>query len=357
MKVHVTNSSANQTTGFCRVRIPHNLLGPPFNVTLGGFNSSSIIDDDGENRWIYFQYPQSTSEIIITGLDVAPPKITISSPENKVYSTNSVPLTFILSEPASWIAYSLDNHANVTIPGNSSLTSMNDGIHSVVVYANDTVGNMGQSSLISFTVDTGPPNVTILSPENSTYAATSISLDFTINETTSWIGYQLDTQANVTVTGNTTLSNLAERNHKITVYANDTNGLMGHSATLHFTIDTVAPTVQVISPENKTYTSNSIPLNITISENFQHAYYSLDGQANVTVSGNTTLTSLPDGSHRIRVYVEDDAGNIGTSALVYFTVNTQQEGFPVWILAAVGAVVIILVLVAGVYFLKIRKTK
>jgi parallel beta-helix repeat protein len=357
MRIHVTNSSANQTAGFCRVRIPHNLLGPPFNATVDGVNPSYTVDDDGENRWISFQYPQSASEIIIKGSDVVPPKIVISSPESKVYVTNSVSLTFIVSEPTTWIGYSLDNHANVTILGNSSLTSLNDGMHSVVVYANDTVGNMGQSSIISFTIDTAPPGVTVLSPENSTYATTSISLNFTVDEPTSWIGYQLDTQGNVTVTGNETLSNLAEGNHKITVYANDTNGLMGHSATLYFVVDTVAPTVQVISPENKTYTSNSLPLNITTSENFQHAYYSLDGTANVTVSGNTTLTSLPDGSHRIRVYVEDEAGNIGVSVLVYFTVNTQQEGFPVWILAAIGAVAIILVLVAGVYFLKIRKTK
>jgi hypothetical protein len=61
-------------------------------------------------------------------------------------------------------------------------------------------------------------------------------LNFTTNEKTSWIGYCLDRPANVAITGNTTLTELAEGSHSIVVYANDTAGNMGASETVFFTV-------------------------------------------------------------------------------------------------------------------------
>lgn len=85
-------------------------------------------------------------------------------------------------------------------------------------------------------MDTAPPAISVLSPENKTYTTPSILLTFTVDEPTSWIGYSLDDQPNVTITGNTTLTGLSGGSHNITVYANDTTGNMGASDTVHFTI-------------------------------------------------------------------------------------------------------------------------
>jgi thiol-disulfide isomerase/thioredoxin len=90
----------------------------------------------------------------------APPVISVVFPENKTYSVSVVPLTFTVNELTSWIGYSLDGQANTTITGNTTLTSLLDGSHYVVVYANDTLGNMGASSTIYFAVDKTPPNIT-----------------------------------------------------------------------------------------------------------------------------------------------------------------------------------------------------
>jgi hypothetical protein len=49
--------------------------------------------------------------------------------------------------------------------------------------------------------------------------------------------------------------------------------------------------------------------------------YSLDGQSNVAITGNTTLTELPESSHSIIVYASDSFGNIGTSSTVLFTID------------------------------------
>lgn len=85
-------------------------------------------------------------------------------------------------------------------------------------------------------VEPSSPTITVVSPENRTYAASSVPLNFTLNKPTSWIGYSLDAQHNVAITGNTTLSGLSYGSHNITVYANDTSGNIGSSGTVFFTV-------------------------------------------------------------------------------------------------------------------------
>ncbi len=168
--------------------------------------------------------------------NATPPAISILSPENRTYSVGDIPLNFTVDETTSWIGYSLNGMINVTITGNTSMTGLLDGSYNVVVYANDTSGNMGASDAVHFTVDTTPLNISILSPENKTYTVDDVPLNFTISELTSWIGYSLDGQANVTITGNTTLFDLADGSHSIVIYANDTAGNMGVSDKIFFTV-------------------------------------------------------------------------------------------------------------------------
>lgn len=87
----------------------------------------------------------------------------------------------------------------------------------------------------------GPPSVALSSPSNVAYTGTSIPLVFAVNETTSWMGYSLDNQANVTVSGNTTLAGLSYGQHSILVYANDTWGAMDASDEVFFRQAIIVP--------------------------------------------------------------------------------------------------------------------
>lgn len=80
------------------------------------------------------------------------------------------------------------------------------------------------------------PVVNITSPKNITYSAASVTLSYTVTEETAWVGYSLDGETNVTITGDTTLSGLSQGMHSVTVYAEDTDGLQGASETIYFTI-------------------------------------------------------------------------------------------------------------------------
>lgn len=113
-----------------------------------------------------------------------------------------------------------------------------DGVYSIKINATDGLGNAGETDILgSITLDNIPPELSIVSPENMTYGTASVPLEFAVSETTSWVAYSLDGGDNVTIDGNTTLSELSEGEHTLTVYANDTIGNMGSSQTIQFTID------------------------------------------------------------------------------------------------------------------------
>ncbi len=351
IRLRVSNATAGQKAGFCRMQIPHVLLREPFNVTVDGFNPvywNYELYDDGHSRWIYFAYNHSMHEILVRG--IAPMAISVLSPVNKAYSTNLIPLTFTTNQPTSWIGYSLDAQTNVTITGNTTLSGLLDGVHNVTVYANDATGTTSHSAITRFTVDIVLPSITIQSPQNKSYSTSNVALSFTINEATSWIGYALDGQANVTATGNVTLASLTDGGHHVEVYASDLAENVGHSGLVYFTVDTMSPVVAILTPENKTYDVASIPLTFKANEPVSLWYYVLDEGSFLTILGNTTLSNLPNGAHNIYVRAIDRAGNAGVSETIYFTTKSSQQGSlnvdPVLIVAIAAVVVAVLLLLA-----------
>ncbi|HLN89076.1 MAG TPA: kelch repeat-containing protein, partial [Candidatus Binatia bacterium] len=137
------------------------------------------------------------------GYGTVPPVVQITSPENKTYS--SVSLAFAVNRGTQWMGYSLDAEANVTINAETQLFNLSQGAHSILIYANDSVGNMGFSNIVFFSVDKLPPIITIILPQNRSYDSTDIQLTFTLNEAVKNLAYSLDGQENVTIIGNVTL--------------------------------------------------------------------------------------------------------------------------------------------------------
>jgi len=125
-------------------------------LKIGGY------DVEKKEATVYIDYPKKPlpDNCVLTESTVTvgnpPPEIVMVSPENTTYGEPLINLTFTLSEPADWIGYSLDNQRNVTITGNTTIT-VPDGAHSIILYANDTDGNMGISKK-SFKLDPGGQN-------------------------------------------------------------------------------------------------------------------------------------------------------------------------------------------------------
>jgi parallel beta-helix repeat protein len=70
LQIHVSNSSATQSFGFCRVCIPRALMSPPYKVTIDNGSTeilyfNGMVYDNGAYRWIYFAYQHSTHKVDI----------------------------------------------------------------------------------------------------------------------------------------------------------------------------------------------------------------------------------------------------------------------------------------------------
>ena len=214
------------------------------------------------------------------------------------------------------------------------------------------------------------PRTYIHSPENKTYTTDSVPVDVsfeisqrvydmssnpTITIQLDNAGYKMDgwfeipaefVSANdtwVIFHGETTLENLSDGQHEVRFSCSASTLGSVYDTVAVFTVEARMPTVAVLSPENKKYETNGFPLNFTVNESASQAKYSLDGTQNVTIAGNTTLTDLPNGQHNVTVYAADEAGKVGASETVRFTVAvptslTGPESFPtVPIIAVSGA--------------------
>jgi hypothetical protein len=119
---------------------------------------------------------------------------------------------------------------------------------------------------------------------------------------------------------------------------------------------TIAPTVQVVSPENMTYSSNNVSLVFTVSKPVEWMGYKIDNQETITITGNLTLPdNLSSGSHSLTVYVKDAFSNNGLSEVVSFNVikKTDWFSFLIPILIMIAAVIIVLI----IYNQKFKKSK
>jgi hypothetical protein len=96
-----------------------------------------------------------------------------------------------------------------------------------------------------FGYGTIPPTVAVGSPENKTYTSKDVSLTFTLNKPAVWMGYTLDGEEPVTISGNTTITWLKSGLHNITVYAKDEFENTGTSETITFSTEDPFPTTLV----------------------------------------------------------------------------------------------------------------
>ena len=209
-----------------------------------------------------------------------PPSIEIFSPFSLVvYSNASVPLhvrvNILPSEPdITYILYSLDGKANVTLTNLAkeenvgywtstkgviasgtafsaqvSMDNLADGKHTLIVYAHYANGKEMSRSR-EFTVDTHykpyTPELAILSPQNQTYTTTEVPLIWACNEQKIVADYTLDLLShiplyayftlseNASLPGNTTLADLSNGTHTLTVYVITERGTA--SQTVHFAV-------------------------------------------------------------------------------------------------------------------------
>ena len=210
--------------------------------------------------------------------------------------------------------------------------------------------------------DTIPPIISVISPTNKTYEnKVLLHLNITTVAYHQWIdhvSYTLDEQEHVVYSGeikdlnwSTILEGLSEGTHSLKVaascksyYATPTSGgrllyrtYWSYSEPINFTV-VYPPEISILSIENKTYRTNTLPLNFAVNEPISKIEYCLDGQENVTIFGNDTFTGLTDGLHNVTIFATDMDSYVGISETVYFI----TDNFPTTLaLASIAAIAVI----------------
>ncbi|NLF88870.1 hypothetical protein GX563_08625 [Candidatus Bathyarchaeota archaeon] len=146
------------------------------------------------------------------------------------------------------------------------------------------------------------------------------------------------------------LKDLSEGNHTLDASANGMSDSRSFVVNSNYHITAL----NVLSPSSPVYTFNEVPLKFTYTGDITNAHYYLyRGNELVTdssLSGDTTLSNLPDGSYNLLVFVTTQYGQ--DSKMIDFLVISPST------IAIVSAIVILLISIGVlVYFKKYRSKK
>ena len=269
------------------------------------------------------------------------------------YSQNWIFINVTMSGGAEFVAFNLSAPATSGVlstswTGNDSVnywvnaTGLVEGNYSFFAFANDSANNINTTAPRLVVLDFLAPSlsyntntttegnhsqnwilinvsVTELNMQNISYNLSNSTGEGILNST--WTG---------SAAGNFWVSktNLADGYYSFYVFANDTTGNSSVTATRTALLDTNAPSLSVLYPENKTYNYTSgITLNYSASDAFglDSCWYSLNSTSNTTLAScaNSTLPALSEGPQNVTVYADDTTGNLRT-ATRYFTVDTSS---------------------------------
>ncbi len=131
---------------------------------------------------------------------------------------------------------------------------------------------------------------------------------------------------------------------------------LNKTSSINFSVRT-NPIITFPPFQNSTFTDSSLPLNFTVDHPVSEIAYCLDGQENVPISGNTTLTGLSNGQHNVTVYAIDTDGYNGASCTLLFNVNAPEFAEFSVVTLVIAFVIVVVMASAGllVYFRRRRK--
>jgi hypothetical protein len=210
---------------------------------------------DMQGPIVYINTPQNGSyyprnNVTLTG------NITLPSPDGNKPTINKIEeLYYTVSWEPGETHFSVYGNGSFTFNlfaygGNHSISIYVDGICDYLnreeksgKFPYDTVDyyidrfELANSSTVNFIQDFGPPRISVLSPQNSTYDTSDVDLSLAANEALSQTLYCLDGKENETLTQNMTLTDLTNGTHAITLYAADLAGNKAIPQTVNFNIN------------------------------------------------------------------------------------------------------------------------
>jgi hypothetical protein len=313
---------------------------------MAGTNFTNVISDEGSNTWTVYcndSFGNENSTSVTFFKDTVYPLISITSPSNNTNTTNTqIEINYSTSDTniqACWWTNNsgLSNHS-ITCGTNITGVTWDEGLNIITIYANDTANNINSSS-VTFRLDSLPPSVSIIFPQNNTNTTnTQLGINYTASD--SGVGLSSCWYTRNNGATNTTLDNCVnvtgvtwgEGTNNVTIYVNDSLNNV-NSTSVRFYVDSINPTINFTYPtETQTILSRrNILLNVTSTDaNLKNiTIYLYNSTLSLINSTNSTTSPLfynfslsTDGIYYFNATAYDNFGNKNSTETRNVTIDS-----------------------------------
>ena len=245
---------------------------------------------------------------------------TITQKPSDPSSDSSPTFAFSAGEPAQFQC-KLDAAVFAACGSPKDYTGLGDGLHTFVVRATDSAGNVGPEASYQWNVDTVGPTTSITQKPGNPSNDSSPTFAFTASEPGQF-GCKLDAAAFASCSSPQTYSALVAGQHTISVRATDAAGNIGAPATYTWTIDTTAPGTEITVKPTDPSNDSSPSFTFTSSEGGSSFTCKLDNAAFEACVSPKTYSAVVPGSHTFSVRATDAAANTGVAETYTWTIDT-----------------------------------
>lgn len=197
------------------------------------------------------------------------------------------------------------------------------GEHRLAVRATGISGVAGEPALYEWTVDTRAPKTRFTREPPSATRAESARFRFAANEPGVRFACKLDESPWHACRSPQSLSNLTEASHRFVVKARDRAGNVDRTPVVwSWVVDRTPPDTVIRGPGG--VTGRTAGFTLVATESGVGFRCSLDGAAFASCSSSLVLSGLRAGTHTLRVFARDEAGNAeATAAVRHWRVDTR----------------------------------
>jgi hypothetical protein len=178
-------------------------------------------------------------------VDTIAPSATITSGPDGLTNDATPSWSFTVSGDPTVVQCRVDSGAFVSCSSPFTSASLSDGNHELDVRVRDAAGNQGGTSR-SVTVDTVAPPISITAGPSGFVSDSTPTFSFA-SESGASFSCRIDAGAYASCTSSHTTPFLSQGSHQFRVRARDAAGNYSSSAARSFTVDTISPSVTILS--------------------------------------------------------------------------------------------------------------
>lgn len=297
------------------------------------FSVTDLLDGDHNLSIVTMDSFGNTSEEVRVywRVDATKPVVVLNTSPAAVSGKDTASFTFTGTDNLSGLAAlecSVDGSVFAICTSPIELANLTEENHSFKVHAIDVAGNVSDDLTYLWRVDLTAPVIEILTGPTNLSNSTTANFTFTGTDNGALLAEfecDFDNQGFVPCTSPRSYTNLTQGQHAFSLKARDAAGNMTAPVQRAWTIDSVAPTVQIVSspqnPTNQTSATFQFTPNDGNGSGIARTECSFDGGGFTACVSPKAYNNLANGNRSFSVRAVDNANNVSLVASFNFVVD------------------------------------